>query len=264
MPTDTATRETMSTQGHLWGFLWTLVRTDFKVRYHGTAAGFLWALLKPAIMFTVLLGVFSYIFATDRRYPLNLVIALFLWDFFVESTKVGLTSLHAKGYLITKVKFPIWIIVAASMSNAAITLGVFLLAIFVTLFASGRSPGILFFALFALYILHLFVIVLGFSLGTSVLFLRYRDLNQVWEVLTQAGFFAAPIIYPLKILPERVHFYLFLWPPTPIIEFSRMVLVEHRIPSARAHLCLIALSLVSLILGILVFRRLSPTAAEHV
>ena len=39
--------------------------------------------------------------------------------------------------------------------------------------------------------------------------------------LRQAGFFLAPIIYPLGILPERFHFYLYLWPPTPVIEFSR-------------------------------------------
>ena len=62
--------------------------------------------------------------------------------------------------------------------------------------------------------------------------MRYRDLNQVWEVVTQAGFFVAPIIYPIDILPERLHFYLYLWPPTPVILFSRSVLVEGKIPSA--------------------------------
>ena len=49
--------------------------------------------------------------------------------------------------------------------------------------------------------------------------MRYRDLNQVWEVVTHAGFFVAPIIYPIDVLPERLHFYLYLWPPTPIILF---------------------------------------------
>ena len=66
-----------------------------------------------------------------------------------------------------------------------------------------------------------------------MLFLRYRDLNQVWDVVTQAGFFVAPIIYPLGVIPERFHFYLYLWPPTPIIEFSRAVLVD----GARAERC---------------------------
>ena len=69
-----------------------------------------------------------------------------------------------------------------------------------------------------------FAIVVGFSLAASVLFMRYRDLNQVWEVVTQAGFFIAPIIYPIGVLPERLHVYLYAWPPTPIILFSRSVL----------------------------------------
>ena len=76
--------------------------------------------------------------------------------------------------------------------------------------------------------------IVGFSLGSSVLFLRYRDLNQVWDVVTQAGFFFAPIIFPLGIIPERFQFYLYLWPPTPIIEFSRSVLVDGRVPTATA------------------------------
>ena len=71
-----------------------------------------------------------------------------------------------------------------------------------------------------------------------MLFLRYRDLNQVWDVVLQAGFFLAPIIYPLEILPERFHFYLYLWPPTPVIEFSRAVLVRGVDADARRRICI--------------------------
>jgi hypothetical protein len=76
--------------------------------------------------------------------------------------------------------------------------------------------------------LQLCLIVIGFSLATSALLLRYRDLNQVWELLLQAGFFVAPVVYPLSILPERLHFYLYLWPPTAVIQFARSVLVLGR------------------------------------
>ena len=90
-------------------------------------------------------------------------------------------------------------------------------------------------ALFLGYCSALVVIVVGFSLASSVLFLRYRDLNQVWDVVAQAGFFLAPIIFPLSIIPERFHFYFYLWPPTPIIEFSRAVLVNGRDTDGRPH-----------------------------
>jgi len=126
---------------HYGQLLWTLVRTDFKSRYHASASGFLWALLKPLVMFLVLLGVFSFIFATQPNYRLNLIIGLFLWDFFNVSTRVGLTSLHAKGFLLGKAKLPAWVVVVAS-GEVRITLsdGGELTADEI-LFATGRAPS---------------------------------------------------------------------------------------------------------------------------
>src|SRR2546427_9621622 len=92
------------------GLAWTLIRTDFRIRYHGTLGGFVWALLKPVTMFLVLMAVFSLVFNSQPDYKLNLILGLFLWDFFADGTKVGLISLHQKGYLLTKAHFPIWIV----------------------------------------------------------------------------------------------------------------------------------------------------------
>ena len=245
------------------GLIWTLVRTDFKARYHGTFGGFLWALLKPLSMFVVLMSVFSFLFASNPTYKLDLIIGLFLWDFFAEATKSGLTSLHARGFLLTRARFPSWILVVTSISNAVITLAVFCVVIVIFLTGAGHPPSAAAVAAFAGYCAALVAIVVGFSLGSSVLFLRYRDLNQVWDVVVQAGFFFAPVIYPLGILPERFHIYLFLWPPTPIIEFSRAALVNGVIPTGAAHLYLAADAAICLLLGIVIFRRLGPRAAEY-
>lgn len=246
------------------GLVWTLVRTDFKARYHGTIGGFAWALLKPMSMFVVLMGVFSFLFASSPSYKLNLIVGLFLWDFFAEGTKSGLTSLHARGYLLTKARVPKWVLVVTSISNAVITLAVFTVVIVVFLAVSRHPPTLVALAAFGAYCLAMAAIVIGFSLAASVLFLRYRDLNQVWDVVIQAGFFVAPIIYPLGILPERFHFYLYVWPPTPIIEFSRAALVAGVMPTARGHAYLAMDAAGCLLVGILVFRWLSPRAAEYV
>jgi lipopolysaccharide transport system permease protein len=248
----------------LGGLIWTLVRTDFKTRYQPTVGGFLWALAKPVAMFVVLAAVFSFLFASDSTYRLNLIIALFLWDFFAEGTKVGLLSLQSKAFLLTKARFPSWILVVASVSNALITLAVFCVVIVGFLAVSGHAPGPWSLVLFLWYLVHYVLMVNGFSLAASTLFVRYRDLNQIWEVVTQAGFFVAPIIYPLGILPERFHFYLYLWPPTPIIQFSRAVLIDGTIPTLKAH-GLLSLGTAAIVTGgILVYRRFAPRVAEHV
>ena len=163
---------------------------------------------------------------------------MFLWDFFAEGTKSGLTSLHAKGYLLTKARVPPWILVVdvdvERRDHARRVLGRH------HDLSGRRRPTARCGGAVRLrcYCAALIAIVTGFSLAASVLFLRYRDLNQVWEVVVQAGFFLAPIIYPLEILPERFHFYLYIWPPTPVIEFSRAALVAGVMPTTTAHLYL--------------------------
>jgi len=249
---------------HIASLIWTLIRTDFKVRYHGTIGGFVWALLKPVSMFLVLLAVFSFIFApTDPNYRSNLILGLFLWQFFAEGTSVGLVSLFAKGYLVTKTRFPRWIVVATSTSNAVITLLVCTAAILLYLAWGGRFPSTSRLLLFILYEIEMWMIVLGFSLSMSVLYPRYRDLNHLWDAISQAGFFVAPIVYPIQILPEGLHPYLYLWPPTPVIEFAKRVLIQGTTPTLEANLLLLAATLSILAVGVVVFQRHMPRAAEH-
>ena len=247
----------------LLGLVWTLVRTDFKVRYHGTWMGFLWALLKPLAMFLVLMTVFSFIFAQEPNYEFNLLLGLFLFEFFSESTRVGVTSLATKGYLLGKTRFPRWLLVVTSPSNALCTLAVVCVAIVIALSVAGRTPSLAALGLFGLCVLSLIVIAIGFSLGASVLFLRYRDLNQIWDVAIQAGFFVAPVVYPLGILPEKYHFYLYIWPPTAVIQFSRQLLVEHQLPTLKAFSMLAGVTVVIFGAGVLLYRRYAPSAAEH-
>jgi lipopolysaccharide transport system permease protein len=254
----------LSGHANLGGLVWTLARTDFKTRYHGTIGGFIWALLKPLAMFVVLLSVFSFVFTTEPKYRLNLIIGLFLFDFFAEATKTGFIALLSKGFLLTKVRFPSWVIVVTSVSNALITLGIFSVIIVAALALSGRAPSPARFGLYLWYLLHYVVIVMGISLGASAVLLRYRDLNQVWDVIIQAGFFLAPIVYPLGVIPERYHKFLYLWPPTPIIQFSRAVLVDGSVPTLRAHVLLTAFTIVILVLGIGIYQRNAVRAAEYV
>jgi homopolymeric O-antigen transport system permease protein len=245
------------------GLIWTLIRTDFKVRYHGTASGFVWALLKPLTMFVVLTAVFSLVFREEPTYRIDLLIGLFLWDFFADGTKTGLTALHAKGFLLSKTRFRSWIIVVTSISNPLITIAVFSVIVLMFLNVTGRPPTATLFLLYLGYVLLMGIMIVGFSLGASVLFLRYRDLNQVWDLVIQAGFFIAPIVYPLSVVPERFHFYLYLWPPTAVIEFARMVLVDGKIPTPVAHLDLLLVTLTIAAVGITVYSRLARRAAEY-
>ena len=224
-------------RSHFGGLVWTLIRTDFVTRYHGTVGGFLWALLKPLTMFLVLMGVFSFVFSNTPQYRIGLILGLFLYEFFQEGTRTGLESLRAKGYLLTKAKFPSWVIVVTSISNAVITLTLFSVVLITFLALSGRTPSFVAVGLYVWYLLHFFAIVVGFSL--------------------------APIIYPIDVLPERLHFYLYLWPPTPVILFARSVLVDGKVPSALGNGLLTIEALVVFSLGAWIYRARASRAAEY-
>ncbi len=252
-----------SPRRHLPGLAWTLIRTDFKARYHGgSASGFVWALLKPLALFLVLFGVFRFLFP-QRTYVFDLMVALTLWDFFNEGTRAGMESLLTKGFLISKVKVPLWIVVATSLGTPVIRLLASSVAVVaaIGLLHGWASPGHI--ALFALYLVLYAVIVFGFSLGASVLFLRYRDLNQFWDLALQAGFFLAPIVYPIEVFPERIHAFFYLWPVTPVVQFARSVLVENVTPSSKGHLLLVCEAIVVVVAGTVIFKRLGRRAVER-
>jgi lipopolysaccharide transport system permease protein len=247
---------------YLPGLVWTLVRTDFKTRYHGTLGGYLWALVKPLTMFLVLYAVFSVVFTKNSNYSLNLIIGLFLWDFFSDATKTGLVSLQTNTFLLTKTKFSSWVVVLTSVSNALITVTIFGIGVCVYISFFMHSLNLLEIGFFALYVFLFLIIILGIALAGSVLFLRYRDINQIWELLIQAGFFATPIIYPLDIVPHQFHFYFYVWLPTAVIQFSRSVLVEGKIPTLTAHLMLLGGTVVVLCTGVALYSRLAPRSLE--
>ena len=119
---------------------WTLIRTDFKVRYHGAFGGFLWALAKPVVMFFVLYMVFRFLFS-GHGYRYSLLVGMLLWHFFSEGSSSGLESLLRKGYLLTKARFPRWIVVGTSLVNALIPLIVYSLGILIVVTASKGVPS---------------------------------------------------------------------------------------------------------------------------
>ena len=246
------------------GLIWTLVRTDFKARYHGTLGGFVWALLKPMCMFVVLMGVFSFLFASNPTYKLDLIIGLFLWDFFAEGTKSGLLSLQARGYLLTKASVPPWILVVTSISNAVITLGVFSLVMTIFLASAGHMPT-------GPQLLAFSGVLRGVDgdcrrllAGSERAVLALSRPQPGVGRRSSGGLLHRADYLPLNILPERFHFYLYVWPPTPVIEFSRAALVAGRIPTVTGHVYLAIDAAVCLIAGAAIFRQLSPHAAEYV
>lgn len=182
-----------------------LVITEFKLRYQGSVLGYLWSLLRPLFMFVILYIVFAHFFRLGQdvpNFPVYLLLGIVMWTFFNEVTVQGVQAIVGRGDVIRKINFPKYVIVLASSISAAINLLINLGVVVVFMLVAGVD--ISWTAIFTpLYFLELFVFALAIAFLLSALFVRLRDLNYIWEVILQAGFYLTPIIYPLSMVKDR-------------------------------------------------------------
>ncbi len=207
-----------------------LVRTDFKLRYQGSVLGYAWSLLRPLMTFTILYVVFVEflrIKADIPHYPIYLLLGVVLWTFFADMTSQSLGSIVGRGDLIRKIKIPRWMIVFTSSINALINLGLNLIVIGVFMVINQSVPlGTAWLLPFIL--LEIYIFAIGISLFLSAAFVKYRDINYVWEVVLQAGFYVTPIFYPLSMITsEAVQKLMLLNPMAQAIQDARFAVVSH-------------------------------------
>ena len=185
--------------------LYELVKTDFKLRYQGSFLGIIWSILKPLMLFAVMYTVFVHFLKfTDGtpRYPIVLLLGITLWGFFSEATSVGMQSIVGRGDILRKINFPKYIIILSAMTSSLISLGINLLVVVVFAIITGVQFTHL--ALLApISVVQLFILAFGFSLILSTLYVKFRDISHIWEVVAQILFYATPIFYPLSMVAGR-------------------------------------------------------------
>jgi len=236
---------------------------DFKLRYQGSALGYLWSLVKPLLLFSILYLVFSIFLRFNvQHYSLYLLLGIILWGYLAEGTTNSINNLVGKGGLISRVNFPRSIIVIASTMTSLLTLllNLVVFAIFFIFSGVPISPAIF---LFVLFLVELYFIVLGLGFLISSLNIKFRDLSHIWEVLLQVGFWATPIIYSVSMIPAKYHFWFFMNPMTRIIQYSRDVVIYGLVPDTKGILASIFLTVIIFTVGYLVFKKREPYFAEE-
>jgi ABC-2 type transport system permease protein len=252
-----------------------LAWTDLKVRFFDSALGYLWSLMRPLLFFGVLYAVFSEIVRIGsgiQYYPAVLLSGIVLYTFFSESTNDAVQSVLKHEALVRKVAFPRLVIPLSGTLIAGFNLLMNLLAALFFMVLSGVVPRASWLELPALLAL-LMALALGVSMLLSVLYVRFRDIDPIWQVITQALFYATPILYPVEVIAARYPklAQLAMWNPlAAIIQQFRHAVIDPTAPSAAAAIggtvwLLIPLGIVFglLALGWVTFNRMSPKVAEQ-
>ncbi len=253
-----------------------LVRTDFKLRYQGSVLGYAWSLLRPLFLFGILYVIFVKVLKSGGgipHFPVYLLLGVVLWNFFLEMTTQSLGSIVGRGDLIRKIRIPRWTIVFSSSISALISLGLNLLVVAVAM-VLNHVDFMRTILLLPFILLEVYVLALGVSLFLSAAFVKFRDINYIWEVLLQAGFYLTPILYSLSIVPNVTYQkILLLNPMAQAMQDARYIMITHDprvITASRAFdggwYALIPLLIVGLVLigGVAYFRKESTHFAENI
>ena len=205
---------------------------EFKLRYRNSLLGFVWSLLNPLAMMVIMTLVFSTLLRGGiDNFPVFLLPVLLVWRFFSIGTSMALWSIIGNAPLVTKVYFPRWLLVLSS--NLANLVGSTLefVALLPLLLALGMRVSWVLILLPVVLAIE-FVLIAGASLPLAALNVYYRDINQIWEIALQAGFFLCPIIYSASLIPARYALFYSLNPMTRIIESVRKIFYHDTLPAA--------------------------------
>ena len=182
-----------------------LVKTDFRLRYQGSFLGIAWSVLKPLMMFCVMYVVFGkFLRMSDGTptYPVVLLLGISSWQFVTESAGVGLRSVVDRGDLLRKIHFPNYIVVVSATMGALISYAINLVVVLIfALFARVQFTWRV--VLLPLNIIELYAVTLGLTLIMATMYVYFRDIAHIWDVLQQLILYAMPIIYPLSYVTNQ-------------------------------------------------------------
>lgn len=204
-----------------------MVAADFKVRYQGSLLGYLWSLLKPLFTFIILFAVFTYVIPLGKtipHYAIQLFIGVVFWNFFSEATATGLSSVVSSGDIIRKISIPRYLIVIAGTVSSLINLALNLLVLFVFILIDGVTFRMEWFLL-PLIIIQLYVFAQALAFFLAAATVRFRDVQYIWELILQAGFYATPIIYTALQIPESLRGIFLLSPMAQMIQDARWMII---------------------------------------
>lgn len=252
---------------------WTLAVTDFKLRYFGSVLGYVWTLMRPLLLFSVLYFVFTQVVRLGsevEHYPVYLLTGIVLFNYFAETTGGGVQCLMTRENLLRKMRFP-RIAIPISVSLASLfNLGLNLIVVLIFALATGVEPRLSWLQMPVL-ILILTVFAIGLAMLLSVLFIRFRDIQPIWDVVLQIMFYASPVLYPIQFLPPFIQRELMAANPlAPILTQMRHAFLDASAHDAAAVIgggwrLLIPLGVVvsTFVLGAWVFTRDAPRIAEN-
>jgi ABC-2 type transport system permease protein len=263
-----------------WSLTFTLARTEFKLRFFGSVLGYMWTLVRPLLLFGVLYVFFTEVAHVNNSkspgehfYGAQLLASIVLFTFFAEATAGAVRSVVDRENLVRKIHFPRLVIPVSVVLLALFNLGLNLIVVMGFAVGSGVRPMLSWLEL-PLLVGMLVVFVAGVAMLLSALYVHFRDIQPIWEVISQILFYASPVIISIQTVMAKLsstwlHVYM-LNPLAVIFQQFRHAIITHATPSAgqvlgswTSLLAPLAIVVAIFVVGFAVFNRAAAKIAEN-
>lgn len=263
-----------------WSLTFMLARTEFKLRFFGSVLGYVWTLMRPLMLFGVLLFVFTDLLHVSSKqiphYPEYLLESIILFTYFQETTSGSVASLVGRENLLRKVRFPRLVVPLSVALTSFFNLCMNLIVVFIFILASGVTPMWSWLEL-PLLLALLVILSAGVGMLLSALYVRFRDIQPIWEVISQILWYGSPILYTVQTAAQKqvpllnIPFSraLVINPLGAILTQARKALLQTSAPSAADALggyvrLLLPLGIIAglFALGLWYFNREAPLISE--
>jgi ABC-2 type transport system permease protein len=255
---------------------WALATTDFKLRFFGSVLGYVWQLLRPLMLFGVLLVLFTKVVDLGEGvvlYAPALLLGMVLYQLLSDSTGQAVRSLMDRENLVRKVDFPRLAVPLSTVLVALFNYGLNFIVVMTILLASGGDITWSWLQIIPLSVL-LVGLCIGLSMMLSILFVRYRDVEPIWDVSLTVLFYASAIFFPVQIITgpdaDLIRQLLMMNPFAAILQQARHAMIDPSHPSAADAAGGLEYLLIPLAIGLLIcviggqlFRKRAPRVAEE-
>src|SRR3954452_10657550 len=179
---------------------WTLGYLEFRLKFFGSVLGYLWQLGRPLLLFGVYYVVFTQFVNLGTGVPFYapmLLTGIMLYQCWAEVPGASVRSVVDRENLVRKIHFPRIVIPLSVTLAGLLNMALNLIAVGVLIELADvpwRWSSLQLIRILGLLITFAF----GLAMLLSALFVRYRDVQTIWDVVTMAAFYATPILYPLE------------------------------------------------------------------
>jgi ABC-2 type transport system permease protein len=265
-----------------WHLTYNIARNEFKLKFFGSALGYVWQVMRPLLLFGVLYVFFVVISKVGKgghpgeaQYGVQLLGSIVLFTFFGEATGGAVRSVVDRENLVRKIQFPRLVIPLSITLLGIFNLAMNLVVVLIFALISGVRPMLSWLEL-PLILTMLVLFSTGVAMWLSAMFVKFRDIQPIWEVFSQILFYASPVIIPVETVREKLIHHSLLWhiyllnPLVTVFQQFRHAMVNHATLSAGQVLggwihLLEPLGIVALTfaIGFWVFNRSAPSVAEN-